>query len=35
MGPESQFAEWEACLKSVEGPDTRVFHLYPRDFWID
>jgi Zn-dependent M16 (insulinase) family peptidase len=34
IGPEKQFAAWEEYLKSVEGKDTIVFRLYPRDFWM-
>lgn len=34
IGPEKQFALYEDYLKTVEGADTRVYKLYPRDFWI-
>ena len=34
IGPEKQFAAWEEYLKSVESPDTKVYRLYPRDFWL-
>jgi hypothetical protein len=34
IGPEKQFAAWEEYLKSVEGPDTKFYRLYPRDFWM-
>jgi hypothetical protein len=34
IGPEKQFQAWEEYLKSVEGPATRVYRLYPRDFWM-
>jgi Zn-dependent M16 (insulinase) family peptidase len=34
IGPEKQFGLYEDYLKSVEGADTRVFRLYPRDFWL-
>jgi len=34
IGPEKQLAAYEQYLKSVEGPDTRLCRLYPRDFWI-
>jgi Zn-dependent M16 (insulinase) family peptidase len=34
IGPEKQLAAWETYLKSVEGPDTRFYRLYPRDFWM-
>jgi hypothetical protein len=34
IGPESQIAAWEAYLRTVEGPETEVFRLYPRDFWM-
>jgi Zn-dependent M16 (insulinase) family peptidase len=34
IGPEKQIALYEDYLKTVESPDTRVYRLYPRDFWI-
>ena len=34
VGPEKQFAAWEEYLKTVESPDTKVYRLYPRDFWM-
>jgi hypothetical protein len=34
IGPEKQFAAWEEYLKSIEGADTVVYRLYPRDFWM-
>jgi hypothetical protein len=34
IGPEKQFASYEEYLKSVEGPEARVYRLYPRDFWM-
>ena len=34
IGPEKQFSVYEEYLKTVEGADTRVFRLYPRDFWL-
>lgn len=34
IGPEKQFGLYEDYLKTVEGADTRVFRLYPRDFWL-
>jgi Zn-dependent M16 (insulinase) family peptidase len=34
IGPEKQFGLYEDYLKSVEGADTRVYRLYPRDFWM-
>lgn len=34
IGPEKQFESYENYLKSVEGPDTKLHRLYPRDFWI-
>lgn len=34
IGPEKQFGLYEDYLKTVEGADTRVFRLYPRDFWM-
>lgn len=34
IGPEKQFAAYEAYLKSTLGLDTRLYRLYPRDFWM-
>ena len=34
IGPEKQMAAYEAYLKSVEGADTQLYRLYPRDFWM-
>jgi len=34
VGPEKQFAAYEAYLKSSLGPDARIYRLYPRDFWM-
>jgi Zn-dependent M16 (insulinase) family peptidase len=34
IGPEKQFAAYEAYLKSTLGPDARLYRLYPRDFWM-
>jgi Zn-dependent M16 (insulinase) family peptidase len=35
IGNEKQLEAWEQYLKTVEGPDTRVWRLYPRDFWME
>lgn len=35
IGPEKQFVAWEQYLRTVEGPDTKVYRLYPRDFWME
>jgi len=34
IGPEKQFAAYDAYLKSRLGNDTRLYRLYPRDFWM-
>ena len=34
IGPERQFASYEAYLKRVDGPDAVLHRLYPRDFWL-
>lgn len=34
IGPEKQLAAYEQYLKKVDAPDTRVWRLYPRDFWL-
>jgi hypothetical protein len=35
IGPEKQLAAYEEYLKHAEGPQSRVWRLYPRDFWLD
>jgi Zn-dependent M16 (insulinase) family peptidase len=34
IGPEKQMVAYEAYLKSVNGADTKLYRLYPRDFWM-
>lgn len=34
IGPEKQFAAYEAYLKATLGADTQLYRLYPRDFWL-
>jgi Zn-dependent M16 (insulinase) family peptidase len=34
IGPEKQMEAYEAYLKSVDGNDTKLYRLYPRDFWM-
>jgi hypothetical protein len=34
IGPEKQMSAYEAYLQSVEGTETKLYRLYPRDFWI-
>jgi Zn-dependent M16 (insulinase) family peptidase len=34
IGPDKQLDAWEAYLKGAEGAETRVYRLYPRDFWM-
>ena len=34
IGPDKQLDAWEAYLKNAEGPDTKFYRLYPRDFWM-
>jgi hypothetical protein len=34
IGPEKQLNAYEEYLKTVEGPDVRLFRVYPRDYWI-
>jgi hypothetical protein len=34
IGPEKQFESYEKYLKSVEGAQTKLYRLYPRDYWI-
>jgi hypothetical protein len=35
IGPEKQLLAYEQYLKKSEGPDARLFRLYPRDFWLE
>ncbi|MDT7808894.1 MAG: hypothetical protein QOJ70_2707 [Acidobacteriota bacterium] len=34
IGPEKQLTAYEQYLKTVEGPDVRLYRVYPRDYWI-
>lgn len=34
IGPEKQLTAYEQYLKTIEGPDARLFRIYPRDYWI-
>jgi Zn-dependent M16 (insulinase) family peptidase len=34
IGAEKQMTAYEAYLKSVEGAETELYRLYPRDFWL-
>ncbi len=34
IGAEKQMTAYEAYLKSVEGNDTKLYRIYPRDYWI-
>lgn len=34
IGPEKQMAAYEAYLKKADGNDTKLYRLYPRDFWM-
>jgi Zn-dependent M16 (insulinase) family peptidase len=33
IGPEKQLAAYEEYLKKADAADTRLWRLYPRDFW--
>lgn len=35
IGNDKQLAAWEQYLRTVEGPETKVWRLYPRDFWME
>jgi len=35
IGPDKQLDAYEQYLKKAAGPETKLFHLYPRDFWIE
>jgi Zn-dependent M16 (insulinase) family peptidase len=34
IGPEKQLAAYEDYLRATYGKDSKLFRLYPRDFWI-
>jgi Zn-dependent M16 (insulinase) family peptidase len=34
IGPDKQLNAYEQYLKTVEGPDARLYRIYPRDYWI-
>jgi Zn-dependent M16 (insulinase) family peptidase len=34
IGAEKQMSAYENYLKAVEGADTKLYRLYPRDFWM-
>ncbi|HET8797760.1 MAG TPA: hypothetical protein VFO89_08735 [Thermoanaerobaculia bacterium] len=34
IGPDKQLDAWEAYLKTAEGAETKLYRLYPRDFWV-
>ncbi|MFA6958657.1 MAG: hypothetical protein WC538_22540 [Thermoanaerobaculia bacterium] len=34
IGNDKQIDAWQQYLQSVEGPGSRVWKLYPRDFWM-
>ena len=34
IGPDKQLDAWEAYLKNAEGAETKLWKLYPRDFWM-
>jgi hypothetical protein len=34
IGPEKQITAYEQYLKTVEGPESQVYRIYPRDYWL-
>lgn len=34
IGAEKQMSAYEAYLKSAEGADTKLYRIYPRDYWM-
>ncbi len=34
IGNEKQMTAYEAYLKSVNGADTKLYRIYPRDYWV-
>lgn len=35
IGPEKQLSAYQDYLQTIDGPQTRLFRLYPRDFWLE
>ena len=33
IGPDAQMDAWQRYLQTVEGKDTVLYRLYPRDYW--
>ncbi|HEX9981934.1 MAG TPA: hypothetical protein VGF69_01600 [Thermoanaerobaculia bacterium] len=34
IGPDKQLDAWETYLRESEGQETKLYRLYPRDFWL-
>jgi hypothetical protein len=34
IGPDKQLDAWDGYLKNTEGAETKLYRLYPRDFWM-
>ena len=34
IGPDKQLDAWQQYLKEVEGPETKLYRLYGRDYWM-
>jgi len=34
IGPDKQLDAWESYLKTAEGADTKLYRIYPRDYWL-
>ena len=34
VGPDKQLDAWAEYLKATEGADTKLYKLYPRDYWM-
>lgn len=34
IGPENQLAAYEKYLQTVDGPDARLYRIFPSDYWI-
>ena len=32
--PRKQLDAWQAYLRNAEGAETKLWRLYPRDFWM-
>jgi hypothetical protein len=34
IGPDKQLDAWESYLQSADGAETKLYRIYPRDYWL-